>query len=255
MASKSFITRLNEADALTSSIEQAADGVGADLEQLWAPVLREGETMPDMALALRLLGRTLAVKRDDMKASNAGAKELQEHRAGRHLRQATAELRQMVIKYRPLIYGPYGAGTLQQHFGITGRTPRNSDALELLVERILKRLRDPEIEHPPNPGTVKTFPHEWIPLLEPLLRRLQEARKGAYGETREGHGALGGKHRDQEAYDVYSKPLGWVVKGLYAMTGRLELFKKLRLGAARPATKKKRQAAKPVSDSDETSAT
>ena len=60
MARLGVVQRGNLVDSLTTILETCADKVGAGFRLLTEPFLQPGEQVPDMALAVQLLGRMMA---------------------------------------------------------------------------------------------------------------------------------------------------------------------------------------------------
>src|SRR5688572_9751895 len=114
MNSKMVSDRIKSARAVEGSVRENADAIAARLAARLRPYLERGETMPDMALFLRLLAREVIDRADAMKRSDdAHESELADDTGPRRARdQHAADTRAIYSDIRGTIGSVYGAEAL-----------------------------------------------------------------------------------------------------------------------------------------------
>lgn len=198
MATTATRAAVTTAARLENLIDAHAPDAGRRLGEWFRPALRDGETLPDFALVLRLSarlvglgGRRLFERQNALE--DAGAQEaearFERDKAASALRRKLVELRRLLSS----MHGPRRAATL---LGIEGETALQTQHARLLehAEAFLRLLRDPE-----RPAAARTDAFLFEPAvaageIEPLhaelgaaLRRCDEVRRtgAARREARE----------------------------------------------------------------------
>src|SRR5262245_44243021 len=125
MASKLVTDREKSANAVVAVGETQADAVGQALKDVLKTHLKKGETMPDVALFMRLIARSLdAAKTRMVDADAAHEAELSDDEPIRRARdKATEALSDKLVELREMVTGVYGAATASAIF--PGTTPQD----------------------------------------------------------------------------------------------------------------------------------
>lgn len=224
--------RFVEVAALTHAEEAAAA-----LAPLLEAELAEGETLPDLALLQRLLGRALATQSAAMVAADElHNAELDDDFAPRSRRdEVTAELYRRLVGIRGAAAELYGAERSAALLGVDGATAQQPDALRRQAERLMARLRDPAFELPPPllPG-VAVDPASWVEILEPAATAVGEVLRELDRETREAETSFKNKTAAMAAYDRVFLSVARLLEALYRSAGEELLADRVRPSGRRP---------------------
>ncbi len=170
MIFKTQLRRKKAATELASDLRQLGPKIAEQLEPRMAPVLEEGEAMPDVAHLLDVLARMLvreseALEAVDDERSREGS-EVSDAR--RELRQrAEPELRSRVVWVRDQMRNAYGAARANRILQHEGRTPRALEDLKIMAEDMVSRL--PDVEPPKRKPGSAPKPAEWAEHVRPAL--------------------------------------------------------------------------------------
>ncbi len=227
---------------LVAALAAQGDTAAASLEACLAPVLEEGEEMPDLRLLFRLLERLAAHAGDRLDQADGDRfvramrlKVLQEE-----ARQTRTELHGEVVKVRKALVDLYGSKPVRRQFGLAERTPRGTADLADEARRLAVRLADPELVLPaPRASGLKPDPEGWVRSLAPpmlrldrLVGELERRRVGA------GDGVLEQRRALQTCGETYLL-VARAAEALLRLGGEKELARRLR-------SKVRRQHKRPV---------
>lgn len=159
----------------TAAVDNYADEIGARFARLLEPFLRQDETIPDLALALRLLSRMIRHRFEnamsfyrsqlDESAKTLGPVEERE--------QLAAALREKMVDYRRLARAAYGRRRSAEIIPIDGNTPVNPQELFHHGAHSVQRLLTPTEALPPvKVSGVAVDPSHWAEELGPLVEDL-----------------------------------------------------------------------------------
>jgi hypothetical protein len=211
--SKRVRDRLKAADSLLSAIEQWKDAAAAGFRAKLEAGLRDGETVPDQALALELAGRSVKaaidalVQADAVYCDHADARK----KLDRACNRLAGEIYPELVDVRRAVDTRFGRDAGRRFHGLEGSTRRKPRRLHPQLEGMVTALRSPEsLPQPLRPGPPGEREH-WLAQLEPgyeeLTRRLREL------VDREIMEASRRKDRDfeLESFDLeYNETLGFV---------------------------------------------
>lgn len=258
MPSKLVTDRMAASHQVEMAAARHADAVAAGLAEELASTLQEGETLPDFALTIRMLGRYLAQRSHEMDARDAAhVTELTQARSPREARDlATAALYDKIVEIRRAVEVVYGPEKIKAVLGVEGATPQYATTLRLHAEQILHRLRHPLDELPPSrlAGVVAEV-DRWVAEIEPLYEALRQALQALLAKRARARGSLGHKQRAVHAFDNAYVQVGRCLEGLFALAGETALAERVRPASdwayrrnkKRAARKKKESAATPES--------
>ncbi len=176
-ATKMTFDRLEASRSLLARARSQGDQVAADLTARLAPLLEEGEEMPDVAQLLRLLERMLEGQRGRIaEAGSARSLDADTLTVLLHRRDTAAgRLYTELVNVRRAVIGCFGRDVARIVLPMGGRTPRHAGRLMLLARRVVDRFGDPTLELPAAaiPG-VDLRPELWARQLQPHLDELRE---------------------------------------------------------------------------------
>ncbi len=173
--------RIEDMAEITASVEYYKRKLAAAAGERYTPRLREGEALPDYALALDLAVRDAQAALDrlvelDDQADDADV-DLLLMRSERDCLIAE-ELHPRAVAVRGAIDGAFGKERGRSIHGMAGRTRRRPALLARQVRILLGRLGRPEGELPePKNRFAVVDPQGWRRLLQPSLQRLVKLEK------------------------------------------------------------------------------
>ncbi len=226
--SKMVWRRVEAVEHLGSGVKIHGSAAVEGLEVRMAPVLEDGEPMPDIGHLMDVLSRLLeqecgAIREDDgERCDQTHAVELMR----RERREVAAELRGKLIKLRDRLRGIYGAAEAARFLDLQGRTPRGFEQLGRYCRWLVARLR--KIELPPTGAGLEVDPAAWADELEPLAMRLMSLvdrlRLGGWREE----GAVHARNRSLASFDADYVPVLRLIESVYLLGGQPHLAKRLR---------------------------
>ncbi|HEX9731850.1 MAG TPA: hypothetical protein VGG06_07645 [Thermoanaerobaculia bacterium] len=182
---------------LTAAVDNYAAEIGARMTRLFEPLLLEGETVPDLALSLKLLGRLIRSRFEtfmsfyrtqlDESAKTIGPRE--------DIEELGTALRAKMVEYRLLARAAFGRKRSAEIIPIDGATPATPTELYHHGTHAIQRLAEPAATSPPvTVSGVTVDPSQWIAVLSPLV----EALGVALGLVERKRGQISGNVADKE---------------------------------------------------------
>ncbi len=215
------------ANWLRGSIRNQGAQIAADLKERMAVVLEEGEDPPDVEHFMDVLARMVKHESvvldaaDRIRTAEGGeVKWLLGQRA-----QADAETRAMVIAIRNRMRGFYGPRKANRLLHVKGRTPLNTEELELMAGRLVRHLADAEM--PPVDGC-EVDTSGWAERLRPAWQRLHDViDELATRRPRKEAGVIAKKQALKTSARTYSRAVR-LLELIYQLAGHGWLAKRLR---------------------------
>lgn len=236
MAEKQITSRQKATDAVYKSVVTHSEITGRAWAKRYTPYLEEGETMPDMALAMKLVGREMVATTTVMvEASEDHERELADDTLPRKKRdERKNKLLKKVVDVRDSINSVLGQGALKA-LGISGRTPQEPVALIKTAKKMAKGLEDEEVKLP-GPR-VKGITLDRVVLageLRELINPLQEALDVVGLEERQAEQTLSKKWASIDQNDeTFGDGSRWLEQTLY-IAGQDDIADKVRSSKSKP---------------------
>jgi hypothetical protein len=187
MPSKQITDREKSARAVTAAAVQHASAIHEGLKGELATHLRQGETMPDVDLLIRLLGRKIEADMSTaVQADKAHDAELADDAAPREARDTAYEkVREVLVDLRASVdaaYGPAGLNAL----GLTGAVPVDPSVVATFAGSVLEALEDGARKLPkPRRAGIQVDRAAFAKDLAAELPALKKALKDVAREERE----------------------------------------------------------------------
>ena len=235
---KQVTDRESSAESVAAAADTHTDKVRKTFEAQFSKYLRKKESMPDVGLALTLVGRALRASSEALvEASRVHDAELADDAAPREARDTSAaELVSLTVGIRSAVDAVYGQAGLKA-LGLDGRTPTDSKAILEHARNLSKRLGDPKLAWPKALRSgVKLQPEVWIAELKEPVARLEAARKDVAREEREAQATGDAKAKAMSAHDaIFSRGAGFVSAAL-SLIGEDDLADRTRPSTRRAGT-------------------
>lgn len=235
---KQVTDRESSAESVAAAADTHTDKVREAFEAQFSKYLHKKESMPDIGLALTLVGRALRTSSEALvEASRLHDAELADDAAPREARDtSTAELVTLTVGIRSAVDTVYGQAGLKA-LGLDGRTPTDSKAILEHARNLGQRLGDPKLVWPkPLRSGVKLQPEVWIAELKAPVARLEAARKDVAREEREAQATGDTKAKAMSAHDaIFSRGAGFVSAAL-SLIGEDDLADRTRPSTRRSGT-------------------
>ncbi len=150
MAPKMITDREKAGRTLDSALEAHGPLLVEGLEEFFAPVLEEGEEMPDFEQLIRLMRRAAAHHRDRMTETENRWKDLKTERNGLRyaLEEARKVVREMLTKLRRWLKAQIGRKAAGSKMGVRGNTPRDVTRLLMAGWQLHGNLEEIEPKYP-----------------------------------------------------------------------------------------------------------
>jgi hypothetical protein len=235
---KQVTDRESSAESVAAAADTHTDTIRQAFEDQFGKHLRSKEKMPDMGLALALVGRALRATSEALvEASRVHDAELADDAAPREARDsAAAELVSRTVGIRSTVDTVHGQAGLKA-LGLDGRTPTDSKAILEHARNLIKQLSDPELVWPKAlQSGVKLSPQVWIGELEGPVKRLAEARKDVAREERELQATGVAKAKAMSAQDTMFSAGASFISATLALVGERDLAEKTRPSTRRAGT-------------------
>ena len=232
MPSKGVLDRHRVAKALVAAARTHAQEVGERLQEVLAPFVPEGETLPDLSGFQLVLADYLEAQIDAIvQADELHLKELDDDQGPRRRRdEATDALHDTMVALRETLIGAFGAERAGEIHGIDGRTSRDPLTLFRQASRMLERLNDVSLALPPaRLGGVQLDLGTLAGELQPALDELAQALGEVDREIRESETTIREKDIALDDLDNAVSSVGRVLTGFDDLAGLSEFSDKLRL--------------------------
>lgn len=173
--SKRFLRASSATRALRASIEVYKDDVAAKVGERLAPELADGEVLPDHALSLELVGRSVERQLEHLRASERRYIEAQTRCAATRRESkevARDEVYGQVVGVRRLIDSQFGKEAGFEIHRMKGKTLRKPRRLHVQVDELVHALgAETPLPEPLLEG-LKVDRKVWLKQIEPGYRRL-----------------------------------------------------------------------------------
>lgn len=235
MTSKMVSDRIQSMRAVQGSIDQNADAIAARIDARLRPYLRSGETMPELALVLRLMGRELEARAGAVQATEEQhARELADDAGPRSSRDRhAATVREVYTDLRGALSSAYGDDVLSR---LRVREPASSVPSVLVQQGQAAReaLLDASIELPaPRRRGARIDRGVFAEELSDAVLALQKALVDVERETKEADATHAAKSEALDGYDGAFARLVPAVSALYVLAEQDGLAAKLRVNKRR----------------------
>lgn len=232
MASKLVTDREKSADSVIA-VETHADAIAEAFAATLKPHLKKGQTLPDVALLVRLLCAELETTKTRLVAADeAHQAELDDDPPVRKERDDTAaSLYGDLVELREMITGAYGPATTATLF--TGSTPEDPVVLARFAGEVATRLGKATFP-PPRLKGAKLDPAALAEGLREKRARLARTLKSVQHEVREAQATLAAKDKALAAHDTCFASVATTLTGLLRQAGNTDLAAKVRPSTRRP---------------------
>ncbi|UQA58114.1 hypothetical protein [Polyangium aurulentum] len=236
MASKLVTDRQKSARAVVAAADTHAPEAQARVSKLLQTYLEPGETMPDLALASRLVGRLIAARSEALVSADVEhERELADDDPPRKARDtATETVRRVLVDLRAALETACGMSALPR-LHLSEPVPSDPSVLATYGRTVLDALRDEDIKLPAQRtrGLMidrKAFAEE----LATELPTLEKALAHVAREAREAEATLRAKRDAMEANDrAFSRGAAWL-SATFALAGLDEHASRVRPSGRRP---------------------
>lgn len=232
MPSKAVTDREKSADSVIA-VEAHAASVAAALEPVFKRHLKKGETVPDIALLIRVLCAELeSAKTAMVTADEAHQRELDDDPEVRKNRDdRAAELYSDLVQLREMIIGAYGPLAASRLF--SGSTPQDPVVLARFAGEVADRLERTTFPAPRIKGA-KLDPADLADSLRTKRAALDKTFKAVQREVREAQATLTTRDKAMSAYDTCFSSVAATLNGLLRQSGHHDLAAKVRPSIRRP---------------------
>ncbi|MEZ4300391.1 MAG: hypothetical protein R3B70_35930 [Polyangiaceae bacterium] len=229
--------RMKASDSVIAALTNLGPKLGAQADTAFSPLLKKGETVPDLALLAALMVRLLEQRSAAMqKADSAHNDELADDAEPRERRdEAARQVYATLVEVKQGVMALFGDSWVAK-LRLPNELPQDPAALSRLAEEVQKALQVTKLPKPRLAG-VKSFDAEpWIAQLSGPSKDLADALKAVQREAREAQATLIEKSRSVAAFDdVFSKAVS-VAAALLRFVGENEHADRLRPSVKRPGT-------------------
>lgn len=223
--------RQKVATIISTLVETYAREVGRLLEPRLRTCLKDGESLPDVALVLVLLGRLVARAADQVVKWDRVERDESDDDAELRLQRdiAARALRQKMIDVRALASALYGRRHGSVVLGFEGRLPRvrQPESLWGQARAVLDRLRNPNLETPANRFKTTFDPGQLARELETGATALRRSLDAVERRQRGADSTQAAKGEAMADLELVQKASVLVVKGFFTLAGRSELVRQL----------------------------
>ncbi len=233
---KAVLERKKAAETVIAAGRRWAASCAQALAEVLRPVLREGETMPDLELLQRLFVRVLERHWRRLEAAD------QAHCRTRDLRRlglaklaaATSALYRRVVDLRALLRGIFGTGPARRLLGLAGKTSHDPVVLERQAGYAAGRLRDGAKALPPAAYMPSADDRQaWARPVEDAAGVLEQARGSASRAGKALEAAVAERRRALARFNQAFVPIAGWLEALYRAAGCAE-----RAAAVRPSRRR-----------------
>jgi hypothetical protein len=231
MPSKGVMDRHRVAKAIVATARTHAPQVGDRLQEILAPFVPEGETLPDLTGLQLALADYLEAQIDAIvEADEIHLEELDDDDEPRRRRdEAADELYGTVVAIREMLVGAFGSERADAIHGIDGRTSQDPLRLFRQASRMLKRLNEQAASPPlPRLDGAEVDLARLAVQLQPALDETAQAIQEVDREIREAESTNRDKDLALSALDTAVSSVGRVLTGFDDLAGFPEFSDKIR---------------------------
>lgn len=234
MTSKQVTDRSKSALAVSTAGRTHAAEVATALQEILSPALEAGESIPNVALLVELLARTLDTSAHLMvKTDETHHLELSDDAAPRQARdESTVELSDELVELREWIVGLYGAKEVEK-FGFTGSTPSDPVVLVRYTQNVIQAFQNISPWPKPRRAGVTWDVNATVSKLLSLSSALENHIKSVAREAREAEASLQAKHNAMAEYDERFGQVATFLVGLFRLAGKQDLADRIRPSSRR----------------------
>lgn len=216
---------------LAALLDANSQDAGRQLGETLQPWLRDGETLPDFTLALKLIARMSREKGHRLRKSEKSLEEATTGEAEARLEreQKASAVRRKLVDIRRLLALVLDWRRAARLLGIQGDTAKSSQPALLLsqADACLSLLRDPQrLTIPSNRRFFE--PSATADELEPLVVSLRQAREGLDASGQESARQLETRNRKRADLKRDVQNVGAIAGGCFGLIRRNDLAKKIR---------------------------
>ena len=236
MMSKQVVDRGRSTSTAVSMLEQYADAAAEGARAELAPFLREGESMPDFAMVLTLVGRYAAHHRQKLEAKDsAHERELADDKLPRDNRdlggRRTRDLVSVIRGNVDANYGPSGLVAL----GMREPCPSTELGTQKYAQNLVSALLDPKVVLPePISARAALDRAGFAEELGPPLAQLSEGLAAVVREESEAKGTQAAKDRAMEDNDRAFSVATGLGRFVFRLCGLDALADRIRESPRRP---------------------
>ncbi len=233
---KAVLERKKAAATVIAASRRWAASAAEALGELLRPLLREGETLPDLVILFELLARLLEGHWRRLEAADQGCCRARELRGLwlEKLTVATSELRRMMVDLRALLRGIFGTGPARRPLGFTGKTSYDPVSLGRQAGYAIDRLRDGAQTLSPAACQASTGDREsWARPVERAAGVLERTRVSASLAGKQAEAAAAELKRARARFDDVFVPIAGWLEATYRVAGRDQ-----RAAAVRPSRRR-----------------
>ena len=235
---KAILDRKKSAAAVVAASRRWSTATAGSLAEVMRPFLAEGETLPDLELAQRLLGRALEHHWRRLESADQARTRAAERAcrlAGERAAARTALYRR-VVDLRRILRGVFGDNACRRQLGIAGDTSRDLVLLPRQARHAVERLADLSRHGPLPPASFEPTPHDlarWAAPVEATAETLRSAAARAARAARELEAAEAEQRRAIAGFDSMLLRVASLLAGVYVGAGRDQ-----RAAAVRPSRRR-----------------
>jgi len=236
MASKQVTDREKSTRAVAAAAETHAADIAAGFQRELAPHLHKGETLPDVALLARLIGRRLESDSIALVAADqAHEQELSDDAGPREDRDTAAQkVRSVLVDVRAAVDATFGPRVLTV-LGLAPAVPVDPSVLATTAEAVSRALKDTSIKLPkPKRAGMKLDRAAFAGDIDAELPALHNALQTVAREDREKEATQRAKNGAMDRNDVtFSRGAEWLSASAL-VAGLDDIAAKVRPSGRRP---------------------
>lgn len=233
MPSKQVTDRQKSSNAVVAAIDTHAANAAAAMTTLLSSHLHSGESMPDVALLLKLVGRTMTSTMQSLVAADqAHLTELADDDPARRERDDTATtLRQQFVDLREILTGMYGGAFANQI--LAEAVPRDPVMLLQYATTVEENLDRATLPTPRIPGA-SLDKAAIISRIGSLRQTLDQTIQSVAREVREAQATQSAKDAAMDSFDRFFSMGADATSSLFRLAGMPEQAAKVRPSIRRP---------------------
>jgi len=236
MASKQVTDREKSTRAVGAAVDTHSGDLARHIADTLSPYLAKGETLPDVALIARLVGRWMHRTTERLvQADRAHEDELGDDAAPREARDRAAEkVRAVLVDLRGALDSTHGPSALAL-MHVQEAAPSDPSVIATQGRTVLEALSNDKLKLPaPRRAGVKIERAAFADDLARELPELEKALNVVSREAREAEATLRAKQSAMEASDhAFTNGAAWL-SATFALAGMNDLAAKVRPSGRKP---------------------